>query len=243
MSDVINSVINMGNEVINSVVSHMAGSFMSIFILGIVTGWLIEWLFYYFIWKKCSPKKCSPKKSVEKSQAPIIADETAKPAGIETKQQPKKQQPVNELTNDAVPEKLESTKDSNATVQDDDVDMLQDVKVKKTSKENRLTEKDAPIKEDTVISEASSEKVLQADDFTTIVGIGPRISKYLNDIEVDSFKKLSALTREELIEKLNEKGVQLSNKEIMASWADQAKLADAGDVDGLVAFQNKLKNG
>jgi predicted flap endonuclease-1-like 5' DNA nuclease len=247
MSDFINAIMNRDNEFINSVISHMADSFMSIFIFGVVTGWLIEWLFYYFIWRKCSTKK-SVKKSQESSsnsasKAPTTEGKTAKQTQIETKEQPTEQKHVNELTNDAVPQTSENTKNSEAKVEDDDVALPQETDKIETSKDKLLTAKEVSIKAKTVISETGSEITPQADDFTKIVGIGPSISKYLNDIGVDSFKKLSTLTREELIEKLSKKGVKLSNKGIMASWADQAKLADAGDVDGLVALQNKLKNG
>jgi predicted flap endonuclease-1-like 5' DNA nuclease len=75
------------------------------------------------------------------------------------------------------------------------------------------------------------------------LGIGSGLSKRLEDIGICSFKQLSEITVEELIEQLVAKGARLNNKSIMASWAKQAIFADNDDIDGLKAFQNELKKG
>ena len=69
------------------------------------------------------------------------------------------------------------------------------------------------------------------------------MSKHLKKIGLNSFQQLSKLDTEELIKKLTADGVRVINKNVMASWAEQAVLADAGDFKGLKALQNKLKKG
>ncbi len=74
------------NDLINVVVNYVTASFASIFIFGILTGWLIEWLFYNFIWKNSNKNKKTEvevdintsSKVVEKTQ------ETTKEKDIDT---------------------------------------------------------------------------------------------------------------------------------------------------------------
>ncbi|MCK5896275.1 MAG: hypothetical protein KAG20_05690 [Cocleimonas sp.] len=57
MNDFMSSVLTMYHESVYFVTQYVMGSFASIFILGVLTGWLVEWLFYYFFWKKEDAQK------------------------------------------------------------------------------------------------------------------------------------------------------------------------------------------
>jgi predicted flap endonuclease-1-like 5' DNA nuclease len=175
--------------------SYVTGSFASIFIFGLLTGWLIEWLFYNFFWK--SRKSCHQRdKTTNKRQEPA---------------------PDNTKNNDVVDQKIEASNNEQTIEQE----------VKQAEKKPATQKKTA--------------KFPKPDDLTKLLGIGPSMSKRLQEAGINSFKQLSELSTEELSEKLIANGVRTNNKGMMESWANQAKLADANDFDGLKALQNKLK--
>ena len=72
-------------------------------------------------------------------------------------------------------------------------------------------------------------------------GIGPSMLKRLREEKIDTFKQLSETNIEDLKEKLIANGARINNKEIMLSWNEQAKLAEAGNFDALETLQKKLK--
>lgn len=106
-----------------------------------------------------------------------------------------------------------------------------------TSKNEQTTEQE--VKQ--VAKQKKKAKPSKPDNLTKLLGVGPSMSKRLQDIGIKSFKQLSELSTEKLTEKLIAKGARINNKSIMESWAEQAKLADANDLDGLKALQKKLK--
>jgi len=79
-----------------------------------------------------------------------------------------------------------------------------------------------------------------ADDLTVLEGIGPKVSKVLNDIGIMSFADLAAADSDNVQQALNGAGMQYMDP---AGWIDQAKLAAAGDMEGLTKLQDELKGG
>jgi len=74
------------NDFINILVGHVTNSFVSTLMLGILTGWLIEWLFYNFIWKNSRTatkyeEECKEQK-VEKEEELNQSDDFTKLVGI-----------------------------------------------------------------------------------------------------------------------------------------------------------------
>ena len=71
-------------------------------------------------------------------------------------------------------------------------------------------------------------------------GIGPKVAKVLNDIGITSFADLANAEASKVQETLNAAGMQYMNPE---GWIEQAKLAAAGDTEGLAKLQDELKGG
>ncbi len=80
------------------------------------------------------------------------------------------------------------------------------------------------------------------DDFTKLSGIGPSMAATLNELGIDTYKKLAAMDDDILRDMLEASGARLNNnKEAMDSWNEQALLADKGDFEGLKKLQESLK--
>ena len=77
------------------------------------------------------------------------------------------------------------------------------------------------------------------DDLTKIEGVGPKISQILNDAGIVSFADLEA-TEEETLNRLLEKAGPRYRMHNPETWPKQAKLASAGDWDGLDNLQESL---
>lgn len=79
-----------------------------------------------------------------------------------------------------------------------------------------------------------------ADDLEVIEGIGPKIAGVLRDAGISSFAELAAANSERLAEILQDANIRSASPE---TWAEQASLAAAGDLDGLKQLQEGLKGG
>jgi predicted flap endonuclease-1-like 5' DNA nuclease len=79
------------------------------------------------------------------------------------------------------------------------------------------------------------------DDLSRIEGIGPKYQELLLEAGIDTYAKLAQLDEERIATLIREMGGRKSAS--MATWAEQAKLAAAGDWDGLAALQDELSGG
>lgn len=79
-----------------------------------------------------------------------------------------------------------------------------------------------------------------SDDLTTLEGIGPKVAKLLADNGIPTFAALAKADLDNLRELLAGAGYQYMEP---AGWVDQAKLAAAGDAEGLQKLQDELKGG
>ena len=87
--------------------------------------------------------------------------------------------------------------------------------------------------------EAPAEKK-SADDLTVLEGIGPKVSKVLHGIGITSFADLASADAATVQETLDAAGMQYMRPE---GWIEQARLAAAGDKEGLAKLQDELKGG
>ena len=78
------------------------------------------------------------------------------------------------------------------------------------------------------------------DDLAMIEGIGPKITSLLHDAGITTFAELAGTDKDRLDQILNDGGIRLADP---GTWAEQAKLAAAGDIQGLRTLQEKLKGG
>jgi predicted flap endonuclease-1-like 5' DNA nuclease len=78
------------------------------------------------------------------------------------------------------------------------------------------------------------------DDLVIIEGIGPKISSVLQANGIATFAQLAATQVSQLQQILQKEGLRLADP---TTWPEQARLAAAGDWDGLNALQARLKGG
>ena len=79
-----------------------------------------------------------------------------------------------------------------------------------------------------------------ADDLTRLEGIGPKVAKILTDAGYASFADLAEADATEVDKILDANKLQMMDS---AGWIEQAKLAAAGDMEGLAKLQDELKGG
>ena len=79
-----------------------------------------------------------------------------------------------------------------------------------------------------------------ADDLTVLEGVGPKVAKILTEAGYASFADLAKADPVEVDKILDTNKLQMLDS---AGWIDQAKLAAAGDMEGLAKLQDELKGG
>jgi hypothetical protein len=96
-----------------------------------------------------------------------------------------------------------------------------------------------PVEHEPAENAAFKEKTA-ADDLTRIEGIGPKVSKVLNEAGITTFEELARADVADVKKELNEAGLQMMNPE---GWIEQAGLAAKADWEGLEQLQRELKGG
>ncbi|GAB5553483.1 MAG: hypothetical protein Sapg2KO_30740 [Saprospiraceae bacterium] len=93
-----------------------------------------------------------------------------------------------------------------------------------------------------VAKKATKAAKVSKDNLKKIEGIGPKIEKILNEKGILTFKDLSKAKITFLKEVLAEAGSRFKMHD-PGTWAEQAKLAAAGETTKLATLQAKLKGG
>lgn len=88
--------------------------------------------------------------------------------------------------------------------------------------------------------ETGNTDFFKADDLTLIEGIGPKISKLLNQADIHTFKQLSERDADGLAVVLASAGIFMTDP---STWPEQAELAAAARWDDLKKLQESLKGG
>lgn len=78
------------------------------------------------------------------------------------------------------------------------------------------------------------------DDLTKLEGVGPKVSKILSEAGYASFSDLAKADPAEVDKVLDANNLHMMDS---AGWIEQAKLAAAGDMEGLAKLQDELKGG
>lgn len=187
--------------------------FVGIFILGVLAGWVVEWIFVRLFVP-------NPKKKVE-----LALQASRKEIDNLQKQN----------------SELKTALASAATVAVAIPEPAAPVAAIVTA-----VPEIAPEPEQTVAA-AVDEKLEQVsataadDDLTKLSGIGPKLAEAMQAAGINGYAPLAAIGVDELGERLSSSGIRYS-KAFAESWAAQAKLAEAGDWEGLKAFQTALKS-
>ena len=121
------------------------------------------------------------------------------------------------------------------------VEKKESVKKEEKKTEAKKVEKKEEKKEEK--KPAAKKTTGKADNLTKIEGIGPKIAGILNDAGIDSYKKLSVKTAEDISAVLVEAGGNAYNRFDTTTWPEQAKLASEDKWDELKKWQDELKGG
>ncbi len=89
-------------------------------------------------------------------------------------------------------------------------------------------------------AETKLAPVAPVDDLEIIEGIGPKIASVLQANGIRSFAQLAASNPEHIEAILRQAGLRLANA---STWPEQARLAAAGDWQGLSELTSQLKAG
>ncbi|MFC2016052.1 helix-hairpin-helix domain-containing protein [Chloroflexota bacterium] len=120
-----------------------------------------------------------------------------------------------------------------------------DVEVDATIEEAQVTVDDEMLAEAEPeapdLVESASE--VEPDDLKRIEGIGPKISSVLQAAGISTFSQLASADVASLEQILEAESPRLRRLANPGTWPAQAKLAEAGDWDGLAAFQGTLRAG
>ncbi len=100
---------------------------------------------------------------------------------------------------------------------------------------------ETPVVEPVVVPEKVAEVIPpQVDDLEIIEGIGPKIAGLLNEAGITTFAQLAKTEVSRLVEILTTARLRIADP---STWPEQARLAAAGKLDELQAFQATLKGG
>jgi predicted flap endonuclease-1-like 5' DNA nuclease len=104
-----------------------------------------------------------------------------------------------------------------------------------------VAKQEAPTEHTTYMEpEAPAIQTKTADDLVILEGIGPKVAQVLNNIGIMSFADLAQADAARVQEALNAAGMRYMNP---AGWIEQARLAAAGDMEGLKKLQSELQGG
>lgn len=205
-------------------------------VLGILVGWLLEWLFVQLFvpdpkrkWDAelagCRKEMAALQQRNRELQAELQAAQASlavpvPPATVAEPEPPVAQQPApmvaeqGEVSNEKPP----------APTATDDV-------VASAAAEEEVPPAETP---------AQPPEAATGDDLTRLSGIGPKLAEAMAAVGITQYSQLAAMSLAELNERLAGSGIRYS-KATAETWAEQAKFAAAGNWEGLKGYQASLK--
>ncbi len=223
---------------------------MGAFVLGILVGWLAEWLFFTFWVKGGKNSDCSSimaeleerKKEINRLQSRLNDAASSKASSATATST------TSAKTESATAEKSTVATTASSTTKTADKAAAPKKAAPKKAAPKKTTAKAAPKKapaKKAVPKKTAEKSTAKAkpggDDFTKLSGIGPSMAATLKSLGVDTFTKLAETDDDILRDMLEASGARLNNnKEAMDSWNEQATLAAKGDFEGLKKLQEAL---
>lgn len=186
---------------------------VGVFILGILVGWLIEWIFVRLFVPNPKKKLEVALQASRKENSTLQQQNRTLQAELTVAKTEKVAPPAPQTTLEAVTaaEPAVTTPEPAAIV----------------------TETPAVV---TTITDSAND-----DDLTKLSGIGPKLAEAMQANGIKRYAQLAELTTDDVNGKLASSGIRYS-KTFAESWTEQAKLAAASDWDGLKTYQQTLKN-
>jgi len=229
---------------------------MGTFVLGVLVGWLAEWLFFTF-WVK---RDSSGSSDCDGLRAELNAKNREITALKATSNATTSKTASVGATSSSSTTKKTATAAKNKTVKKAatpaKITSVEKTPAKATTAKKSATKKVTPRKiatkpatEKSAVKKASpakkaktSTKKTSGDDLTKLSGIGPSMAATMGELGITTYKKLAAMDDDILRDMLEASGARLNNnKDIMNTWNEQALLADKGDFVALKKLQDDLK--
>lgn len=196
--------------------SQLAG----IFILGVLSGWLLEWIFVRLFVPNPNRKLETALQASRKEASALQQQNRELQAALTAAKAAPSAPPSVEVVAPAAPEVLETP----AVAETVDAPM--------------------PVAETVVEASTVAESALTAeqsdDDLTRLTGIGPKLAEAMKAAGICTYAQLTTMSVEDVSQALAGSNIRY-NKASAESWAEQATLAAAGDWKGLKAHQAALK--
>lgn len=196
--------------------SQLAG----IFILGVLSGWLLEWIFVRLFVPNPNRKLETALQASRKEASALQQQNRELQAALTAAKAAPSAPPSVEVVATAAPETLETP----AVAETVDAPM--------------------PVAETVVEASTVAESALTAeqsdDDLTRLTGIGPKLAEAMKAARICTYAQLTTMSVEDVSQALAGSNIRY-NKASAESWAEQATLAAAGDWKGLKAHQAALK--
>lgn len=197
--------------------SQLAG----IFILGVLSGWLLEWIFVRLFVPNPNRKLETALQASRKEASALQQQNRELQAALTAAKAAPSAQPSVEVVAPAAPETLETP----AVAESVDAPMPVAETVVEAS---------------TAAEPASTTAEQSDDDLTRLTGIGPKLAEAMKAAGICTYAQLTTMSVEDVSQALAGSNIRY-NKASAESWAEQATLAAAGDWKGLKAHQAALK--
>ena len=197
--------------------SQLAG----IFILGVLSGWLLEWIFVRLFVPNPNRKLETALQASRKEASALQQQNRELQAALTAAKAAPSAPPSVEVVAPAAPETLETPAVAEESV-DEPMTVAETVVEASTVAESALT------------AEQSD------DDLTRLTGIGPKLAEAMKAAGICTYAQLTTMSVEDVNQALAGSNIRY-NKASAENWAEQATLAAAGDWKGLKAHQAALK--
>lgn len=198
--------------------SQLAG----IFILGVLSGWLLEWIFVRLFVPNPN-RKLETALQASRKEASALQQQNRELQAALTAAKAAPSAPSVEVVAPAAPE-VPEVPETPAVVETVDAPM--------------------PVAETVVEVSTAAEPALTAeqsdDDLTRLTGIGPKLAEAMKAAGICTYAQLTTMSVEDVSQALAGSNIRY-NKASAESWAEQATLAAAGDWKALKAHQAALK--
>jgi predicted flap endonuclease-1-like 5' DNA nuclease len=205
---------------VNNEWSLLMSQLAGIFILGVLSGWLLEWIFVRLFVPNPNRKLETALQASRKEASALQQQNRELQAALTAAKAAPSAPPSVEVVAPAAPEVLETP----AVVETVDAPM--------------------PVAETVVEVSTAAEPALTAeqsdDDLTRLTGIGPKLAEAMKAAGICTYAQLTTMSVEDVSQALASSNIRY-NKASAESWAEQATLAAAGDWKGLKAHQAALK--
>ena len=197
--------------------SQLAG----IFILGVLSGWLLEWIFVRLFVPNPN-RKLETALQASRKEASALQQQNRELQAALTATKAAPSTPIVEVVAPAAPETPETP-----AVAEESVDAPMPVA-------------ETVVEASTAAEPASTTAEQSDDDLTRLTGIGPKLAEAMKAAGICTYAQLTTMSVEDVSQALAGSNIRY-NKASAESWAEQATLAAAGDWKGLKAHQAALK--